>query len=660
MSIVFFSNTNDSGEGSLRQAIADAVDGDVVTTDPAVFKPGDVPRILLSSHLTINKSITIKPHVRIVLDGGNATRCAFFGASSVDSQFYNVTFTNGYVDESSYLDALGGCLRLNGSAIFERCAFVKSASNSTIYSGVFVNSTNAIFKACVFQADSGRALHATKGNLVNVVRCTFIESSSVSTVNISDSVYMTQSKAVDECIDYDGGNYHLKPSSIFATGATDTTTAFDCDGNPYRADGSGALGAFENYDVGGMKSIFWRGANAAGRVDNPANWSAERFGASLEAFPDDLEDYTARILEPSNVVLNGDATEAGSASALPCPVVIGGFCSVENLNEEATTGAVNLSEGSFLSIGPEVVLNPRRISSDVENVGLYLKGRAVLQGISLINLDEVDLKAGGQLVVKNGPSVSSYSVPAGALLELAPDAEFTPTIASLELEGSLVVRAARCYVGLLRIPTGAPGAALYITASSGWSTAIDAKASLNVETSTAFDDNAVVYFSSIALADGANVLLKNPSNVLFSVPLTADLTRFLDADGGALCETVARRGATVSRVTAASDGSQCLLTVERDGTDGDYLVQSCPASHGPYQFEGRNIEGFSLATAEGYNVRCFDGDEFKEGFCARKYYFVGSYETGGDFKNKSDWSLTEGGVAVDAIPTIKEGIFNVE
>lgn len=660
MSIVFFSNTNDSGEGSLRQAIADAVDGDVVTTDPSVFKPGDVPRILLSSYLTINKSITIKPHVRIVLDAGNATRCAYFGASSVDSMIYNVTFTNGYVDESSYLDALGGCVRLNGSATFDRCAFVKSASKSTIYSGVFVNSTSATFKACVFQADSGRALHATRGNLVNVVRCTFIETSSVSTVNITDSVYMTQSKAVDECVDYDAGNYHLKPSSIFATGSTDTTTAFDCDGNPYRADGSGSLGAFENYDVGGMKSIFWRGANAAGRVDNPANWSAERFGASLAAFPDDLGSYTARILEPSNVVLNGDATEAGSASALPCPVVIGGFCSVENLNEEATTGAVNLSEGSFLSIGPEVVLNPRRISSDVENVGLYLKGRAVLQGISLINLDEVDLKAGGQLVVKNGPSVNSYSVPAGALLELAPDAEYTPTISSLELAGSLIVRAARCSIWLLKIPTGATGAALFITAPSGWSTAVDAQASLTVETSTAFDDNAVVYFSSIELADGANVLLNNPSNVLFSVPLNADLSRFLDADGGALCETVARRGASVSRVAATSDGSQCLLTVERDGTDGDFLVQACPASHGPYQFEGRNIEGFELITAEGYNVRCFDGEEFKEGFCARKYYFVGSYETGGDFKNKSDWSLTEGGVEVDEIPTIKEGVFIVE
>lgn len=660
MSVIFFSNTNDSGEGSLRQAIADAVDGDVVTTDPAVFKPGDVPRILLSSHLTINKSITIKPHVRIVLDGGNATRCAFFGPSSVDSQIYNVTFTNGYVDDSSYLDALGGCVRLNGSATFERCAFVKSSSNTTIYSGVFVNSTSATFKACVFQTDAGRALHATKGPLVNVVRCTFIESSSVSTVNILDSVYMTQSKAVDECVDYDGGNYHLKASSIFATGATDTSTAFDCDGNPYRTDGTGSLGAFENYDVGGMKSIFWRSANAAGRVDDPANWSSERFGAILEAFPDDLGSYTARILEPSNVVLNGDATETGNASALACPVVIGGFCAVENLNEEATTGPVNLSEGSFLSIGPEVVLEPRRISSDVENVGVALEGRATLQGYSLVNLDEVDLKAGGQLVVKNGPSVNSYTVPAGALLELAPDAEYSPMIATLELAGSLIVRAARCSVWLLNIPSGATGAALFITSPTGWSTAVDAKASLTIETSTAFDDGAVVYFSSLDLGDGANVLLNNPSNVLFSVPLNADLTRFLNADGGALCETVARRGATVSRVAATSDGSQCLLNVERDGTDGDYLVQSCPASRMPYQFEGRNIEGFSMKTAEGYNVRCFDGESFTEGFCARKYYFVGSYETGGDFKNKSDWSLTDGGVAVDAIPTIKEGVFIVE
>ena len=660
MSIVFFSNTNDSGEGSLRQALADAVDGDVVTTDPSVFKHGDVPRILLSTHLRIDKRITVKPHVRIVVSGVNKVRCFFSGVLSSGSKVYNVTFTNGFTNELSYLGAEGSCIRLHGSVTFERCAFIKSESDTSIYSGVFVNDTNATFKACVFQCDAGRALHATKGNLVDVVRCTCIETTSLSTVNIMDSIYMTQSKAVDECVDYDRGNYRLKPSSIFANMATDTTTAFDCDGNPYRTDGTGSLGAYENYDVGGMKSIFWRGANAAGRVDVPARWSAERFGAGLKAFPDDLGSYTARILEPSNVVLNGDATETGSASALTCPVMIGGFCAVENLNEEATTGPVILSEGSFLSIGPEVSLEPRRISSAVENVGVALEGRATLQGNCLVNLDEVDLKPGGQLVVKNGPSVNSYTVPGGALLELAPDAEYSPTIASLELAGALVVRAARCSVLLLKIPSDATGAALFITAPSGWSTAVDAKVSLTVDTSTTFNDGAVVYFSSLDLGDGANILLNNPSNVLFSVPLNADLTRFLDADGGALCETVARRGATVSHFAASSNISQCLLTVERDGTDGDFLVQACPASHGPYQFEGRNIEGFSLTTAEGYNVRCFDGEAFKEGFCARKYYFIGKFEAGGDFKNKSDWSLTEGGVAVDAIPTIKEGVFIVE
>ena len=651
MSIIFFSNTNDSGEGSFRQAVADAVDGDVIVNDSNLKEF----TITLQSIIIIDKRLTIKPSRKFCFSGNNAARAFEVQSPGAGSEFYDILV----VDCVSPYPGAG--VRVYGKATFNRCSFLNNYSTGSTIHGVYIGEdVEAFFNSCVFYSNKDRVLYAATPAKCHVIRCTSCDNLPQSSLDSIDSIFQYTQSANLNFVDAANLNFHLKKTSSYTKGSSDLTVTIDNDGNPYRTDGTGSLGAFENYDVGGVKSIFWRGANAAGRVDDPANWSAERFGASLQAFPDDLGSYTARILEPSNVVLNGDATEAGSASALTCPVVIGGFCRVENLNEEATTAPVILSEGSFLSIGPEVALEPRRISSDVENVGVAIEGRATLQGNCLVNLDEVDLKAGGQLVVNNGPSVNSYAVPGGALLELAPDAEYSPMIAYLELAGSLVVRAARCSVLLLKIPSGATGAALFITAPSGWSTAVDAKASLTVETSTAFDDGAVVYFSSLELADGANVLLKNTSNVLFSVPLNADLTRFLNADGGALCETVARRGATVSRVAATSDGSQCLLTVERDGTDGDFLVQACPASHLPYLFEGRNIEGFSLATAEGYNVRCFDGQEFKEGFCARKYYFVGSYEAGGDFKNKSDWSLTEGGVEVDAIPTIKEGVFIVE
>ena len=59
MAEIIVTSTDDSGSGSLRQAIADAQDGDVILFDPVVFPAGSTTAILLSSYLTVNKSISI-------------------------------------------------------------------------------------------------------------------------------------------------------------------------------------------------------------------------------------------------------------------------------------------------------------------------------------------------------------------------------------------------------------------------------------------------------------------------------------------------------------------------------------------------------------------------------------------------------------------------
>jgi large repetitive protein len=66
-------NTNDSGPGSLRQAIADAVSGDVITFNSSLAGGG----IGLNSQLSITKNLTIYGsglNLPIVLSGGDATR----------------------------------------------------------------------------------------------------------------------------------------------------------------------------------------------------------------------------------------------------------------------------------------------------------------------------------------------------------------------------------------------------------------------------------------------------------------------------------------------------------------------------------------------------------------------------------------------------------
>ena len=59
MAEIYVTSTADSGAGSLRQAIADAQDDDVILFVPAIFPAGQTTVIYLSSYLTVNKSISI-------------------------------------------------------------------------------------------------------------------------------------------------------------------------------------------------------------------------------------------------------------------------------------------------------------------------------------------------------------------------------------------------------------------------------------------------------------------------------------------------------------------------------------------------------------------------------------------------------------------------
>ena len=62
MSIIYFTNNADKGDGSLCAAIMSAKDGDVIRPDESVFERGSTIEILLASTLTIDKTLT--------LDGG--------------------------------------------------------------------------------------------------------------------------------------------------------------------------------------------------------------------------------------------------------------------------------------------------------------------------------------------------------------------------------------------------------------------------------------------------------------------------------------------------------------------------------------------------------------------------------------------------------------
>jgi hypothetical protein len=93
MDIITVTNTNDSGPGSLRQALADANDGD--TIDFAVT--GTIG--LISGQLMVNKSITISgPGAQNLAVDGNATSRVFYVGPNVTVIASGLSVRNGNAD----------------------------------------------------------------------------------------------------------------------------------------------------------------------------------------------------------------------------------------------------------------------------------------------------------------------------------------------------------------------------------------------------------------------------------------------------------------------------------------------------------------------------------------------------------------------------------
>jgi len=98
-------NTNDSGAGSLRQALANANNGDTISF--AVTTPATIA--LTSGALVVNKSITITgPGANQLSVNGNAASTVFFIAGGTVVTVSNLTVTNGMGSVSNQDGGLSG------------------------------------------------------------------------------------------------------------------------------------------------------------------------------------------------------------------------------------------------------------------------------------------------------------------------------------------------------------------------------------------------------------------------------------------------------------------------------------------------------------------------------------------------------------------------
>lgn len=224
MAEIIVTSTADSGAGSLRQAIADAQDGDTILFDLSAFPESVIPpaAIAISSQIAIGKSITIDGDGRVTIDGQSIVRCFYIATADVEvvlsgitmmngsgaggggvyvASSANVTMNNCDVESCSSTTHGGGVLvRDTAQATLVNCALVRnSASNNG--GGVYVrDSATVTLTNCGILsngATNGQALYSTQTSTIVVANCSLSLGAGTATFGGSGAATVIDSRLPD-------------------------------------------------------------------------------------------------------------------------------------------------------------------------------------------------------------------------------------------------------------------------------------------------------------------------------------------------------------------------------------------------------------------------------------------------------------------------------
>lgn len=175
MAAISVLNNNDSGAGSLRDAIATAAAGDFISLNSVSGT------ITLLSPLNVTKDLTISGpgRDRLTLDGNQQTRVMIISAG-VTAQISLLTIARGGGGSNTFLDGAG--IYSSGNLVLNHVALRNNVSlrgygglGGAIYAGGGLTATDCEFLDNVAGA-SGGALYFTGGTLA-LKRCTFARNS---------------------------------------------------------------------------------------------------------------------------------------------------------------------------------------------------------------------------------------------------------------------------------------------------------------------------------------------------------------------------------------------------------------------------------------------------------------------------------------------------
>ncbi len=162
-SLLTVTNSDDSGIGSLRDAVANAEDGDAIAFDDTIES------IVLVSEILLDKSITIDGSGIAIISGDTKTR--IFQVYNETEDIY-VTLTGmGIVDAENSADAFGGAIYNNGENLtIENCLISNNANTfADGKGGAIYTSGTLTLNNCVFTdntASEENDIYSTNGEVI--------------------------------------------------------------------------------------------------------------------------------------------------------------------------------------------------------------------------------------------------------------------------------------------------------------------------------------------------------------------------------------------------------------------------------------------------------------------------------------------------------------
>jgi Tol biopolymer transport system component len=228
-------NTNDSGPGSLSQAVYDATSGDIITFDPSLAGQ----TITLASNLVIGKNLTIDGSglsPQLIISGGNIAHLEVPSGGTVTISDLTITNGNYGVLSNGNLTIINSTLKDNvgvaGGAVYSYGPSL-TIENSTItqnrayYNGgaIFVGGagTASIVNSTVVQNQSdlwGGGIYIQENATVEIINSTFAGNSAPNGSEFSiigNTAALTMSNSVFVCAPANSNCYEYSPNVVTST-----------------------------------------------------------------------------------------------------------------------------------------------------------------------------------------------------------------------------------------------------------------------------------------------------------------------------------------------------------------------------------------------------------------------------------------------------------